>query len=115
MASTRKSPQIKLNVLVYKEEKEWIAHCLQMDLVASSKSRQSVEKNMIDLIAAQVTFALENDNLGAIFMSAPQEEWRKLEKATFCESRRLNIVVEKEAQPKKRSHSAVKEVEFCFA
>jgi hypothetical protein len=74
----RRHPSIKLNVLIYQENEEWIAHCLQMDLVATSKSAQEVERNIIDLVKAQVIYALENDNLGYIFKPAPPEEWAKL-------------------------------------
>jgi hypothetical protein len=109
----RRHPSIKLNVLIYQEGNEWIAHCLQMDLVAASKSEREAEKDVIDLIKAQVIYAIENDNLGYIFRQAPAEEWAKLAMARRCGTRRIRIdVPEKTAS---RHLPAVNEVELCVA
>lgn len=108
-----KNPSIKLNVLVYKEEKEWIAHCLQMDLVAANDDRDTVQDDIIDLIKSHVIYALENDNIDHIFKPAPSEEWEKLAHSQKCGSRKVTI------KPPKRDNGIqsipINEVELCFA
>jgi len=86
-----RNPSIKLNVLVYKEENEWIAHCLQMDLVAANENKDSVQDDIIDLIKTHVLYALENDNIDHIFKPAPAEEWEKLSHFRHCGTRKFTI------------------------
>ena len=77
----KRQPSIKLNVLIYKESNEWIAHCLQMDIVTTGQDEKDVEKDIINIIKAQIIFALQNNNLSNLFKPAPEEEWAKLEYA----------------------------------
>lgn len=106
----RRHPSIKLNVLIYREGDNWIAHCLQMDIVAANTNVKTAEDDIIDLIKAQVTFALENDNLGNLFKPAPAEEWAKLENATKCGTKKIRIELEHD-----RKQAPINEVELCFA
>ncbi len=110
----RRHPSIKLNVLVYNEGNEWVAHCLQMDIVATGTSEKEVAENIFDLIRAQVVFAIDNDNLGYIFKPAPPEEWDKLAKATKCDIRKLKIKVSG-TRNHQQSRPPIGEVELCFA
>lgn len=105
------SPSIKLNIVVYKEGEEWIAHCLQMDIVASGKSPKAVENDIIDLIKAQMRFAIDNDNVENVFKPAPSEIWRMIGQAKRCDSRNIRLLI----PHKRESIPPVKEVEFCFA
>ena len=107
-----KNPSIKLNVLIYKEDDEWIAHCLQMDLVAGNKNRDLVQDDIVDLIKAHVIYAIENDNIEHIFKSAPAEEWEKLAHFHKCGTRRFSIDVPKDEPV--RSIPPINEVELCF-
>ena len=108
-----KNPSIKLNVLVYKEDNEWIAHCLQMDLVAANTDKNAVQDDIIDLIESHVVYALENENIDHIFKPAPAEEWEKLGHSQKCGSRKVVIKL-----PKKDDgiqSIPINEVELCFA
>ncbi len=108
----RRLPSIKLNVLIYKDNNDWTAVCLQMDLVASNNSVDAAIDDITDLIRTQVIYALDNDNMDNIFKSAPHEEWAKLKDAKKCGSRRIMIELpEKESRAKT---SAVREVELCL-
>ena len=109
----RRYPSIKLNVIIYQEGNEWVAHCLQMDIVTANTAERSVESDIIDLIKAQVIYAIENDNLGNIFKPAPPEEWAKLEHAKKCGTKRIKISVH--GNEKTRRHPPINEVELCFA
>lgn len=110
----RRHPSIRLNVLIYKDGDEWIAHCLQMDLVASSKSEKKVEDDIIDLIKAQVIYAIENDNMGYIFKQAPADEWAKLAMAKRCGIRKIRIDVP-DRKKEIRNRPSINEVELCVA
>lgn len=107
-----KIPSIKLNVLIYKEDDEWIAHCLQMDLVAANIDRDLVQDDIVDLIKAHVVYAIENDNIEHIFKSAPAEEWEKLARFQKCGTRKFSITIPKDEPV--RSIPPINEVELCF-
>ncbi|MBI4691545.1 MAG: hypothetical protein HY754_14970 [Nitrospirae bacterium] len=107
------SPSIKLNIVIYKEGEDWIAHCLQMDIVASGKSAKAVEDDIIDLIKAQIHFAIDNDNMGNIFKPAPSNIWNMIGHAKRCDSRSIRLLIPHKR--KKEFIPPVKEVEFCFA
>ena len=111
----RKSQSIKLNVLIYEEDGEWIAHCLQMNIVAANNNKESVQEDIIDLIKAHVIFAFENDNIGNIFQSAPPEEWTKYlqSKNPHCDVRKLSIPHTN--RDNNIQSNPLSEVEFCFA
>ncbi len=110
----RRHPSIRLNVLIYQEGQEWIAHCLQMDLVTTGASERQVEREVIDLIKAQVIYAIENDNLGNVFRQAPAEDWAKLARATKCGTRRLRIDVPDRTR-EATIRPPIQEVELCVA
>ncbi len=105
------SPSIKLNIVIYKAGEEWVAHCLQMDIVASGKSAKAVEEDIVDLIKAQLRFAIDNDNVVNMFKPAPIEIWSMLKHAKRCDLRNIRLL----APHKKEFVPPVKELEFCFA
>ena len=97
-----------LDVLVEMEEGEYVAHCLQFDLVAVAPTPDQAIEEIKGLITAQIAFALEHDNLENIFRPAPPEYWRKLwyakqEKSPRCQ--RTDVTVND-----RRS-----ETDFCYA
>lgn len=73
-----RKPNFQLNVVIYNEDKEWIAHCLELDLVTTGKSVQKAWADMRDIIQAHIEFAIENDNLEHIFKQAPREVWNRI-------------------------------------
>ncbi len=105
------SPSIKLNIVVYKEGEEWVAHCLQMDIVASGRSAKAVEADIIGLIKTQMRFAIDNGNVENLFKPAPSEIWKMIGQARRCDLRSIRLLI----PHKKDFIPPVKEVEFCFA
>jgi len=69
---------MKFQVVIKKEEGLWVAHCLELDIVAANKNLASVKKEIGDLITAQVSYAFENDNVENLYRPAPAEVWEKL-------------------------------------
>lgn len=72
---------IHLDILCYKEEDYFVAHCLQMDLVTTANTVDDAFVEMKELIMTQIEFAAENNNMENIFKPAPREIWRRLVKA----------------------------------
>jgi hypothetical protein len=65
------------NVIVKKEADQYLAHCLELDIVATWGTESDVLANMVDLIAAQVDYAFSNDNLDNLFRPAPRSVWEE--------------------------------------
>jgi len=63
------------NVLIKKEDDIYIAHCLELDIVATADTVNQAKKDIISLIIAQIDYAFSNDNLEHLFHPAPQEVW----------------------------------------
>ena len=68
---------VTFSILIRETEEGYVAHCLELDLVSTGDSLESVESDMFDLIVAQVRYAFANDNLDFLYHSAPQEVWRE--------------------------------------
>lgn len=65
------------NVLVKKDVNFFVAHCLELDIVATAKDSDKVTKEILDLIKAQVGYAFANDNLAYLYRPAPPEAWEE--------------------------------------
>ena len=70
-----KGAAITLNVLLREEEGYCVAHCLELDIVATGSTVNEVKKNIRDLINAQIDYAFSNNNLENLFRPAPKELW----------------------------------------
>ncbi len=71
-----RNENFSFKVLIKKESDAWVAHCLELNLVAVAETIEQVEADIIDIITAHVRFALENDNLEYMAHSAPPEVWK---------------------------------------
>ena len=67
-----------LDVLIEKQEDCYTAHCLQFDLITEGNTKAEAEEMIVDAIAEQVAFAIENNSMDYLFRPAVPEEWRKL-------------------------------------
>lgn len=67
--------EIRLDILIKKEEDYFLAHCLQFDLVTTANTLKDVRKDIIDLCRAHIEYAHEYDNLEYLFSPAPKEVW----------------------------------------
>jgi len=71
----RNDPEIRLDILIKREDDYYLAHCLQFDIVATDDTVEDVQKGIIDLCIAHIRFSCDNDNLDYLFCPAPQEVW----------------------------------------
>jgi len=62
-------------VLIKKEPDAWVAHCLELNLVAVAETSAQAEADIIDVITSHVRYALENDNLAYMYHPAPLSVW----------------------------------------
>jgi len=70
---------LKFNVVVEEREGSYVAHCLEMGLVAVSDDLDALPQIMSKLISRQLEFALKNNNPSDIYHPAPKEIWDKFE------------------------------------
>jgi predicted RNase H-like HicB family nuclease len=73
--------RIPLRAVVYQHGKWWIAHCLELDLVAEGDTPESALQDLIDLSSLQIKTAIENQDLRSVFSAAPPEIWALFSRA----------------------------------
>jgi hypothetical protein len=81
-AAAKQAFRIDLRAVVYPHGKWWIAHCLELDLVAEGRDPLSALKDLLELSATQVSAAMEAGDLQSIFRSAPPELWALFSRAS---------------------------------
>lgn len=64
------------NILIKEEEGMFVAHCLELDVVATGDTAGSAQKDLVALICTQVDYAFSNDNLENLYHPAPPEIWK---------------------------------------
>ncbi len=65
-----------LRIIVYRESRLWLAHCLEMDIVAEGKAPAAAVKDLLDLCFLQINVAGEEGDLESIFRPAPPAIWK---------------------------------------
>lgn len=68
-----KKLRIPLRVVFYQEDGDWIAHCLEFDLLGDGKTKEEAARQLGGAIETQVGCFLENRNIHNLFMPAPAE------------------------------------------
>lgn len=62
--------RVPLRVVLYREDDEWVAHCLEFDLMGSGETRELAAERLIDAIDLQVGASLESHNPANLFKPA---------------------------------------------
>jgi predicted RNase H-like HicB family nuclease len=70
-------PEFNLDVLLYRDDGEWVAHCLQLDLVEAGATPDEAEESLAGVIQHHIQWALEDDDMEHLFHPAPAEVWKK--------------------------------------
>jgi hypothetical protein len=73
--------KFELRFVVYREAGVWLAHCLEMDIVAEGRSAGEALADVFQLCAAQIEFVVEQGDIKAAFRAAPPEFWAMYSKA----------------------------------
>ena len=91
--TTMKS-SMTFNIIAKKENDMWIAHCLELDIVATSDSLADLRKDMDDLIIAQIDYAFSNNNLDNLYCPAPPEIWKEFYSCKNSQKTKIEITPE---------------------
>ena len=73
----RSTNSMVFNILIKKEDEMFVAHCMELDIIATGQSIDKASGDLIDLIIAQLKYAFINDNLDHLYRPAPPEIWRQ--------------------------------------
>jgi hypothetical protein len=75
VAGKKEDVAVDLRGIVYREGGLWIAHCLELDIVAEGPTPQAALDANLELCVFQIETALENDDLESVFRAAPAKYW----------------------------------------
>ncbi len=96
----------EFRILIRKEEELWVAHCLELDLVATAPSEKQLEEDIVNVIVEQVSYCLTHDNLDYLFRRAPQEIW---DEYIACAKQSKPKVLRKRREPEVNSRTKMPE------
>lgn len=68
---------LSLRALVFAQDEEWVAHCLDLDLVETGTTVDAAIASLVEAIQAQLWYARAHDNFAFLFQPAPLETWQK--------------------------------------
>lgn len=104
---------LRLNVLVEGQpDATYLAHCLELDLVAEGATPSDACQRLLDVIAVQVQTCLENDNLENLFFPAPKDVWERFGRVQDrCTQKRLSHRI----PPTGRMRREVEVDQYCYA
>jgi hypothetical protein len=74
-ARTKASLRVGLRAVTYQQGGWWIAHCLELDLVAEGKTPIAATKDVMELASTQIAAAVESGDIQSVFRAAPPEIW----------------------------------------
>jgi hypothetical protein len=94
-----------LRVLIYKEDGEFVAHALEMDLLGYGTTQDKAIKALTEMIFCQLSFAHEKKDDRLLMFPAPKEIFERWEKAREAALR--NEVIEDK-------HMNIKYVATCI-
>ncbi len=75
--ATKTKLNISLRVVLYRECDEWIAHCLEFDLLGSGATHEDALQDFLKATVLQVEASLRYDNPANLFSPAPGEFFHK--------------------------------------
>ena len=103
-------PDLRFDVLVYREDAVWVAHCLQIDIVGTcSNEKDEAINEVIDLCTEQIICAVENGNLDFLVRPAPPEMFERFLKSRKIGSRTTQVEFTKHVD---HGQQAIRTVDF---
>lgn len=83
-----KAVSLHILITITEEDNEWVAHCLEFDIVATAEDIASVKKDILSLIKAHIEYAIKNNNMAYLFKPAPPEVWKAFwsKKTQVCDT-----------------------------
>ncbi len=65
-----KALRVPVRVVFYREDGEWVAHCLEFDLIGDGTTKQEALSRLARAISIQVEAAFDDDNIENLFSPA---------------------------------------------
>jgi hypothetical protein len=106
-----KTATFRLNFLLENTEGMFAGWCIETGLAASGLTAEQCAKTLFELTCEHISFALENDNSGDIFQSAPDHVMHKFlavaKQAEPVSAEKLTSDVDKFCHPLFTLHPAI--------
>ena len=87
-SASKQTFRFDLRAVVYRHGEWWIAHCLELDLVAEGRAPQSAVNDLMEISSTQIDTALKAGDLGSAFRPAPPAIWAMFARAADLLPRR---------------------------
>jgi len=71
-------PALDLRAMVYPEGGEWVAHCLDLDIVSTGPDADTALDQLAEAVSTQLWYTRTHDNFRFLFRPAPPEAWERL-------------------------------------
>jgi hypothetical protein len=72
---------IPLRVLLYKEDGEFVAHALEMDLIGYGATQKAATEDLTQMVFCQISFAHQKQDAGLLTCPAPKDLFDRWDKA----------------------------------
>jgi hypothetical protein len=79
--SPKKKFRVELRAVAYRQGDWWIAHCLELDLVAEGRTASAAIQDVVELSCTQIEEAVESGDIQSVFRAAPPEIWALFSRA----------------------------------
>ncbi len=92
MAKNRmKSLSMPLRVVFYKDEADWVAHCLEFDLCGHGRTKLSALKSLSTAIQIQIEQSIAHDNPANLFTPADGEVFQRFAAGRHIATGKLQV------------------------
>ncbi len=98
----------QIRVLLSKDDGKFVAHALEMDLVAYGKTEKEAIREVTNLIRNQISFAMEKREDHLMYFRAPNEYFEQWEKAHAAALQGM-------VAPGKSATIHLKAISLCFS
>jgi len=71
---------LSFRATVWYESEEWVAHCLDLDIIETGPTPTEAMGRLAEGIGVQYWYARTHDNLAYLFRPAPPEAWERFGK-----------------------------------
>ncbi|MFY9988589.1 MAG: hypothetical protein WAK31_27800 [Chthoniobacterales bacterium] len=84
--SIPRKEELSFRVLLYKEDGEWTAHALELDLIGSGESEDSALADLHKAVGCQISFAIQKKDISMLSREAPKEyfvRWKEAQEGAI--------------------------------
>lgn len=75
---------LTIRALVYKEDGDYVAHGLEVDLVGYGKTDQEAAADLHEMLLVQISYASQSNRPELVWNPAPKEFFERWDKAVQC-------------------------------